>query len=126
MARNNNSFRRATDLGTFSSSQVLRLPQDTIGATDKADVFKFTITPTLAFKASASFNAKGGGLSVSTFFINPLTNQRTPAAAPFALRAGKSSTTFDFPATNAPITFFVKFDKPTKDVKYRLTLSPVS
>jgi hypothetical protein len=121
----NNNFRRATDLGTFTSAQVLRSPQETLGRTDKVDVFKFTLAPTLAFRASASFRAKGGNLSVSTFFQNPLTNQITVATAPSVLRARRSSIDFDFPSTSAPITFFVRFDKPTRDVKYNFTLKPV-
>jgi hypothetical protein len=124
MAAKNNTFRKATDLGSFSSSQVLRSPRDTIGASDKADVFKFTVAPTLAFKASSSLKSKGGNLTVSFFFQNPLTNAITPTIAPSVVKAGKSGGVFDFPATNVPLTFFVKFDKPTQDVTYRFTLKP--
>jgi hypothetical protein len=125
MAKNNNTFGRATDLGAFSNSQVLRSPQDTIGASDKADVFKFTVAPTLAFKASSSLKSKGGNLTVSFFFQNPATGQISSTIAPAVVKAGKSGGDFDFPATNVPLTFFVKFDKPTQDVKYRFTLKPV-
>jgi hypothetical protein len=122
---NNNSFRRATDLGTFSSTNVLRSKQDVIGTADKVDVFKFTVNPTLAFKASSSLRSKGGNMTVSFFFQNPLTNAITPTVAPSVVRAGRSGGNFDFPATNVPLTFFVKFDKPAQDVRYRFTLKPV-
>jgi hypothetical protein len=122
---NNNSFRRATNLGSFSSAQVLRSPQETLGSSDKVDVFKFTLAPTLAFRTSASFNSKGGNLRVSTFVQNPLTNQFVPTTNPFVLKAGRSNLPFDFQATSVPLTFFVRFDKPTKDIKYRFTLKPI-
>jgi hypothetical protein len=126
MAANNNTFRRATNLGAFSNSQVLRSGSDTLGASDKADVFKFTIAPTFAFKASSSLKSKGGSLTVSFFFENPATGQISPTIAPAVVKAGKSGGVFDFPATNVPLTFFVKFDKPTQDVKYSFTLKPAA
>jgi hypothetical protein len=121
----NNTFRKATDLGSFSTTKVLRT-KDAIGSTDKADVFKFTVEPTLAFRASSAFKSKGGALTVSFFVLNPLTNKPTATVAPAVIKAGKTAAAFEFPATNVPLTFFVKFDKPTQDVGYRFTLKPIA
>jgi hypothetical protein len=121
----NNNFRKATDLGSFSSTQVLRA-RNSIGPKDTADVFKFTIQPGLGFNASSSFRSKGGSLNVSFFALNPLTNAITPTAAPTLVKAGRTDSTFPFPATDAPVTFFVKFDKPTADVNFRFVLRPIA
>jgi hypothetical protein len=123
--KSNNSFRKATDLGSFSSTQVLRA-KDLIGASDTADVFKFTVLPTLAFRASSVLKSKGGSLNVSFFALNPLTNAIVATAAPVTVKAGRTGGAFDFPATDAPLTFFVRFDKPTQDVNYRFTLKPIA
>jgi hypothetical protein len=125
MQDKNNNFRRATDLGVFSNTQVLRA-RNSIGPKDTADVFKFSILPTTGFRASSSFRSRGGSLNVSFFILNPLTNQITPTAAPTTIRAGNASTPFDFPATDAPLTFFVRFDKPTADVNFRFVLRPIA
>jgi hypothetical protein len=121
----NNNFRRATDLGAFSSTQVLRA-KNSIGPRDTVDVLKFTVQPTTGFRASSTFRSKGGTLNVSFFVLNPLTNQITQTAAPTTIRAGRTDSTFDFPPTDAPLTFFVRFDKPTADVNYQFRLRPLA
>jgi hypothetical protein len=122
---NNNTFRRATDLGVFTGTQALRSKQDVIGASDKSDFFKFTVNPTTGFRASSLLRSKGGNMTVSFFIQNPATNAITLAGAPSVVRAGKTGGSFEIPATPAPLTVFVKFDKPTQDVKYRFTLKPL-
>jgi hypothetical protein len=88
-------------------------------------VFKFTVAPTLGFRANSVLNSKGGNMNVSFFVLNPLNNQITPTVAPSRVKPGKSGGDFDFPATNVPLTFFIKFDKPTQDVRYRFALKPL-
>jgi hypothetical protein len=130
MQDRNNNFRKATDLGSFSSTQVLRT-RNSIGSKDTADVFKFTVPPTFGFRASAVFKSKGGSLNVSFFALNPLNNQIapiptpiSPTGAPVTFKPGKSTPPFEFPASDVPLTFFVRFDKPTADVNYRFILRP--
>ncbi|MBW4514748.1 MAG: hypothetical protein KME11_05935 [Timaviella obliquedivisa GSE-PSE-MK23-08B] len=123
--KSDNTFRKARDLGSFNSTQALRA-KDMIGPSDKADVYKFTLTPTFGFRASGSFKSQGGSMRFSLFLLNPLTNKPTAIAAPAIINAGKNVSNSNFPATNMPFTFFIKFDKPTQNVKYQFALKPLA
>jgi hypothetical protein len=116
-----NSFRKALDLGAFSSTQPLR-GSNVIGPDDKVDFVKFSLAPNPGFSARASFNAKGGKLTAALFFRNPLNGAFTPVSTPLRLKAGKSSSDFQLPATNIPLDLFIRFDRPTQEVNYRFSI----
>jgi hypothetical protein len=126
MASDNN-FSKAKDLGLFSAAQGLRGLGD-LGPKDKVDVVKFTISAPTAFTARSSFKAKGGNLNVSFFYADPLNGGAIvalPGLPTQTFQAGKRvKGSFPITASPVPITVYVKFDKPTQDLKYNFSFKP--
>lgn len=121
-----NSFTTARNLGFLERGGIRTIQvKDSLGGSDRADVYKFTIQPGAAFKMRSSFQSQGGKMNFSFFVKDPLSGQIAKISGPKKV-SGKGSSDIPvraIPAGAPPLDCYITFDKPTQNVKYQFKLT---
>jgi hypothetical protein len=120
-----NTFATARDIGSFGASGGSILARGRIGRFDPVDVYRFTIRAGSAFNAQASTLVRGGSLNFSTYFKSPETGRITLAQTVTIPPSNGTSTTA-FPSLPMNGTFYIKFDRPTQNVNYRVSFTSLA
>jgi hypothetical protein len=126
----NNTFDKAIDLGLFDSTKIFRI-KGRISPADPIDIYKFTIKPTLGFRASYDTYSRGGttgDINTSFFVRNPKTKKFSIAKIITTESSlfTEEKTFLNFPSRKVRQTFYVKFDEPTSNLKFTSVLTPES
>lgn len=121
----NSTFATARNLGFLERGGVNPIQvQDSLKASNRVDIFKFSIQPGPGFRVKSSFQSKGGSMRFSFFIQDPISGQFTQLVSPKKV-AGKGSTEIavqDIPVGAPALDCYIKFDRPTENVKYKFTL----
>jgi hypothetical protein len=115
-----NTFATAKYIGSFGSSGGSIIAKGKIGSFDRVDVYRFNVRAGSAFNALSSFSVRGGSLNFSVYAKNPETNQ-IMFIQKLTVPSSASTATLPFISTSEPVTLYIKFDRPTQNVKYRLS-----
>jgi hypothetical protein len=121
-----NTFAKARNLGFLERGGMRTIKvTDGISSSDKADVYRFTIQPGAAFQVRSSFKAQGGAMNFSFFVQDPLSGQVRQLSGLNKVSGKKTNDTpiQDIPAGAPALNCFIRFDKPTQNVKYQLKIT---
>ncbi|MCU0566801.1 MAG: hypothetical protein MUF49_09415 [Oculatellaceae cyanobacterium Prado106] len=127
--RSDNSFRKARVIGSLGSSVTAPLrASDRLSNDDRRDVYRFNLLPGNAFQARSSFRSRGGSLDVQFFFRNPETRGIESLTTRQTLRPGRASNVITLPTNqlSTPLQIFIRFDRPTRNVRYRFGFQSLS
>jgi hypothetical protein len=128
----NNTFDKAIDLGLFDSTKTIRI-KGRIGPADPTDIYKFTIKPTFGSRSSVETYSRGGttGNITTSFFVRDRETQKISRAKLTKVtttnlfgEVTEVQTFVNFPLSILRQTFYVKFDKPTSNLKFTSVLTP--
>ncbi|HEY9642165.1 MAG TPA: hypothetical protein V6C57_16885 [Coleofasciculaceae cyanobacterium] len=124
----NSTFTTARNLGFLERGGARSIQvKDSLGGSNRTDVFSFTIQPGNALKVRSSFQAQGGKVNFSFFAKNPMSGEITKFAGTKKVSA-KGSGDIAVPAIPAdapPLDCYISFDKPTKNLKYQFKLTAI-
>jgi hypothetical protein len=122
----NSTFATARNLGFLERGGVKNLQgQDSLGGSNRSDVFGFSIQPGLGFKVRSSFQAQGGKMGFSFFVQDPMSGQITKLAGSKKVSGRGTSDVVirDTPQGAPALNCYIKFDKPTENIKYKFKLA---
>lgn len=115
-----NTFAAAKYIGSFGASGGSVIAKGKIGNSDRVDIYRLNVRAGSAFNARSSFSVRGGSLDFSVYAKNPETNQIT-FVQKYTVPSNATTATLSFPSTSVPVTLYLKFDRPTQNVKYSLS-----
>lgn len=126
ISRLDNTFKRAQRIGTFSANKGIRA-SGTINRADKADIFRFSLVPGQAFQYRTFVDIRGGSCNLSFFIRNPLNGRIQKIVGPLRIPPGEGVDDSGFFAQQVQRgTAYIKFDRPTANVRYSLRYAPIS
>jgi hypothetical protein len=122
-----NTFATARNLGFLERGGTRTIKvKDAISSSDRVDFLKFTIQPGASFLVKSSFKSQGGSMNFSLFVSDPLSGQLIKRAG--LKVTGKRAADIpiqEIPEGAPPLDCYIRFDKPTQNVKYQLKLRSV-
>jgi hypothetical protein len=123
----NSTFATARNLGFLERGGTRTIQvKDSIGGSNKSDIFRFTIQPGAAFKVRSSFQAQGGKMNFSFLVKDPMSGQITKLVTKRVSSKGSSDIPVQAIPAGAPaLDFYIAFDKPTQNVKYQFKLTSI-
>jgi hypothetical protein len=120
-----NTFNTARNVGFLERGGLRPIQvKDNLSSKDRTDMLRFTVRPGLGFRIRSSFQTQGGKMDFSLFIKDPMNGQFKKVLGPS--RVSKGSKDFivqNIPANAPPLDFYVKFDKPTQNLKYQFKLT---
>jgi hypothetical protein len=121
-----NTFATARNLGFLERGGARRINiKDSISRSDRVDFVRFTIQPGAAALVKSSFRVQGGSMAFSFFAADPLSGQiiKRGGLNKILGKRNNSIAVPEIPLGAPPLDCYIKFDKPTQNIKYQLRLT---